>query len=369
MIKIAVVGTRGFPGVQGGVESHCEHLYPQLAKLGCDVTVFTRRSYVDEKIETYDGVKLVSLDCPRSKYFEAILHTFRGIVAARSIGANILHIHAIGPALLVPLARILGFKVVITHHGPDYKRKKWNAFAKSVLLAGEILGTNFANMIICISQVIADDVKKKTKRPVRVIPNGINIKPVLEQGEALKKYSLSKGKYIFTAGRLVPEKGFDSLVRAFGQVQLGGWKLVVAGAADHETPYSRSLIKEADENPDIVFTGFLSGVPLQELYSNAGLFVLPSYYEGLPIALLEAMSYGILCIASDIPANRCVALPEENYFQAGNIDKLSEKIIEFSGRTLAAAERSAQEKLLREKYSWSQIAVETLDVYKDCMCE
>jgi len=363
-MKIAVLGTRGFPGVQGGVEAHCENLYSKLAGMDCEITIFTRSPYVDPQVKLYKNIRLVPIGCPKSRSLEAIIHTFRGILAARRLNPDILHIHGVGPSLLVPLARMLGLKVVMTNHGPDYEREKWGAFAKLVLRLGERLGSGWSNEIICISRDIASTIREKYKREPGIIPNGVEIPDTIESDEILKKMSLARGRYILAVGRFVPEKGFDYLINAFNEAGPGNWKLVIAGRADHEDKYSLRLKEKARENPDIVLTGFLSGRPLQELYSHAGLFVIPSYYEGLPLVLLEAMSYGLLCLASDIPANRNIGLADENYFKAGNIKHLSRKLKEFVKRGHADSQRIGQIKLLESKYNWDGIAHKTLEIYK-----
>jgi glycosyltransferase involved in cell wall biosynthesis len=217
-LKIAVVGTRGFPGVQGGVETHCEKLYSQLAKNGCDITVFTRKPYVSKDVPTFNGVSLIPVNCPRSKFLEAIVHTFKSVLMARKIKPDILHIHAIGPSLFAPFARAFGMKVVVTNHGPDYKREKWPPPAKVFLRFCERMGTKFANKIIAISGNISDDIKQKYGREVVTIPNGIEMPGHMETQDILKKYGLQKRNYILSVGRFVPEKGFDVLMEAFNKL-------------------------------------------------------------------------------------------------------------------------------------------------------
>lgn len=363
-MKIAVLGTRGFPCVQGGIESHCEQLYTRLTEKGCEVIIFTRKPYVDLTLHNYKGVKLFPLSCPRSKFLETFFHTLYGVFSAKKISPDILHIHAIGPSLFIPLARLFGLKVVMTNHGPDYERKKWGRLAKIVLRLGENLGSRWANKIICISETIAENVRRRYKREAAVIPNGVIIPKILQSEDTLKKYSLEKGKYILSVGRFVPEKGFHDLIDAFNELRLIGWKLVIVGRADHEDRYSQDLKEKAGKNSNIILTGFLTGRPLQELYSHAGLFVIPSYYEGLPIVLLEAMSYGLSCIASDIPANRNVEISEESFFKAGDIGSLTSKIREFIDRPLTKEERGKMIGIIAEKYNWTKIADETLKVYK-----
>ena len=369
-IKIAVLGTRGFPGVQGGVETHCENLYPRFNRGKCEVKVFTRKPYVDLNIDSYKGVKLIPLFCPKSKFLEAFFHSFIGVLAARIYSPHILHIHAIGPSLVVPFARLLGLNVIMTHHGPDYQRKKWGKSAKIILKLGERFGCNWANKVITISGTIADHIKKEYGRDVTVIPNGVTVPMISQSNSSLKKYGLTKGKYVLAVGRFVPEKGFDDLIDAFNKLTTQDWNLVIAGDADHENKYSLSLKEKAKGRKNIILTGFITGTPLQELYSHAGLFVLPSYYEGLPIALLEAMSYRLSCIASDIPANRDVELLADcRFFKAGDISELTKKMDEFVHKPLTDEERKTQLKGITGKYDWDKISDQTFAVYRQTLCK
>lgn len=367
-MKIAVIGTRGFPGVQGGVETHCERLYTRLAQAGCDITVFTRVPYVDPSIHNYKGVSLVPVSSPRRKHLEAIVHSFKSLWLARKLKPDILHVHAIGPALLAPLGRLLGMKVVVTHHGPDYKREKWGYIAKEFLKLSEKAGVRFANEVIAISKNIADDIKTKYNRIVRIIPNGIDIPQPVKTNNFLNKLGIEKGRYILAVGRFVPEKGFGDLIDAFSSVkELNGWKLVIVGSADHRDKYSSNIIRRASTNSDIILTGLLKGEPLEELYTHAGLFVLPSYYEGLPIVLLEAMSYGLSCLVSDMPANKIGEIDNSRFFTPGDVETLSKMITKFMGKPLEEDDKRRQISIMHERYSWAWIAEETLKVYKSLM--
>lgn len=197
MTKIVVTGTRGIPNVMGGVETHCEELFPRIAKMGFDVTVIRRSTYVHDGLTEWKGVKLVDVDTPKKKAFEAIIHTWRAIWKAKSLHADIVHIQAIGPAMLTPLARLLGMKVVFTHHGPDYDRDKWGSAAKTMLKFGERMGCMFANDVVVISDVIRNIVKNKYGRTkgVHLIYNGVpsrrfaTTRSILT-GSALRKASI-----------------------------------------------------------------------------------------------------------------------------------------------------------------------------------
>jgi glycosyltransferase involved in cell wall biosynthesis len=366
-MKIIVVGTRGFPNIQGGIEKHCEQLYPRLVELGCQVTVLGRSPYTGKKSYKYQGVTIFPIACPKHKFLETILHTFLGILKAKQLGADILHIHAIGPSLLVPFARLLRLKVVMTHHGPDYERQKWNQNAKRILRLGEKWGVVLAHQVIAVSQTIAKSVLQKFDREVIAIPNGVIVCERANQNGVLKRYELEPGKYFLAVGRFVPEKGFHDLLESFHQflsMTHNPWKLVIVGDADHEDAFSRKLKKQSRGMPGVVLTGFQSGITLQVLYSQAGLFILPSYHEGLPIVLLEALSYGSSCLVSDIPANREVNLEEDRYFKPGDIDRITQKLSEFWLRPDTEDERRKRIQQITDKYNWAQIAQKTLEVYK-----
>jgi glycosyltransferase involved in cell wall biosynthesis len=366
-ISIMMLGLRGFPGVQGGVETHVEHLCPLLVELGCDVTVLVRSPYQPaENGAEWKGVEFAPLWAPKSKCMEAILHSFIGVLYAAFKRPDVLHIQAIGPGIMTLLARLLGLRVVVTHHGPDYDRQKWGYFARFVLRLGERWGMRWSNERIVISKVIADLVRTKHGVDSTLIPNGVVLPELPDSTDTLKKFGLISGRYVLLVSRLVQEKRHLDLIEAFKQTNLPDWKLVIVGGADHPDAYQRKLIENGVE-AGVVMTGFQSGSALQELYAHAGLFVLPSSHEGLPIAMLEALSYGLPVLASDIPANLEVGLSAEHYFPLGNIESLAERIEQFSNKSLTKLERENIRVWVTQRYDWRDIAKKTLQVYVDCL--
>ena len=371
-MKIVVTGTRGIPNVMGGVETHCEELFPRIAAMGEDVTLIRRASYVvpynppvgDGNVREWKGVKLVDIATPKKKAFEAIVHTFRAINEAKRLRADVLHVHAIGPALLVPYARLLGMKVVFTHHGPDYDRDKWGKAAKMILKLGERMGCKFANEVIVISDVIKNLIARKYGRTehVHLIYNGVPSPEVCDYPEYFEELGIEKGKYILGMCRFVPEKNLHHLVSAFAEIKklkderIKGLKLVLAGDTDFEDEYSRGLKEMARKN-GVVLTGFIKGRKLHSLLTNCRCYCLPSSHEGLPIALLEAMSYKVPVVVSDIPANLEVGLPKEDYFPCGDVKALAEKLKEIVSKPLEPVNYDMG------KYDWDKIAKQVDKVY------
>lgn len=360
-LKIAVLGTRGIPGVMGGVETHCQELYPRLADMGHRVTLFGRAPYLENKNPyQWRGILVSPLWTPKMKSLEAIFQTTWGVVrvAMSPERFDLLHIHGIGPALLVPVAKLFGVRVVMTHHGPDYDRQKWGLVAKTILRLGETLGCRSADGIIAVSRHIATTISSRFKREVSYFPNGVNVPAQVLPDNMIPRHKLTPKKYILAVGRFVPEKGFHDLIEAFGNCKTE-WNLVIAGDADHEDDYSRELKVKASRDSRIVLTGFIRGKELAEVFSNAGLFVLPSYHEGLPIALLEAISYDLPIVVSDIPANRELA-DENERFPVGDVSMLTKKLESLSAAPATAA---AARPRIESEFDWDLIAQKTINSY------
>ena len=364
-MKIVVTGTRGIPNIMGGVETHCEELYPRIVLYGHEVTVIRRDSYVHDSLSEWKGVNLIDIEAPKKKSFEAIVHTFRAINKAKKLGADVLHIHAIGPALLAPYAKLLGMKVVFTHHGPDYDRDKWGFTAKTMLKLGESMGCRYADHVIVISDVIKNLIAKRCGRTknVHLIYNGVPKPEICHEPEYFKELGIEEGKYILGMCRFVPEKHLHDLVNAYVRLKEDrripeDVRLVLAGDTDFEDDYSRGLKQMAREN-GVVLTGFIRGKKLHSLLTNAACYSLPSSHEGLPIALLEAMSYRLLVITSSIPANLEVGLDANCYHEVGDVDNLASKIESIVNLPLQRIDYDMG------KYDWDHIAEQVNSIYKD----
>ena len=353
-MKLCAIGLRGIPDVMGGIESHCQQLYPRLVAQGAQVTILARSPYVKSTPYEYQGVKVIPVWAMRHKFLETFLHTFVAIFYARLfVHPDVIHLHAIGPALFTPLARLLGMKVVVTHHGADYDRQKWNAFAKGLLKTGETMAITFANKILVVGKSLTDRLKQqnpKQAHKIEFVPNGaiadfdtnVTLNDLQATGLALEAQN-----YIVTVGRLVPEKGFHDLVQAYLMTDITQ-KLVVVGSTDHQDEYSRELLSQASQR--IIFAGRREGAQLKALYKFAKLFVLPSYHEGLPIAL-EAISADTPVLLSNILPNLDIELDAENYFKVGEHADLALKL------TLEIPKVPKNDILT--KYDWDQIASTT----------
>lgn len=365
-LRVMMLGLRGFPDVQGGIEKHAENLCPLLASMGCDVEVIVRSPYQPNSVgDVWKGVRFRRVWAPKSQKLETFVHSFLGVIYAAIRRPDILHIQAIGPALVTPLARLLGLRVIVTHHGPDYDRQKWGRVARFVLRLGEHVGMRYANKRVVISNVIRKLVYAQHQVACALIPNGVVPPQIPETQDVLRKFGLEPGRYVLMVGRLVQEKRHLDLIKAFAAANMPGWKLVLVGAADHPNEYTELLHRMASNTPGVVMTGFQTGHSLQELYAHAGFFVLPSSHEGLPIVLLEALSYGLPVIASDIPANLEVALETRHYFPLGNTGALAATMHEFSQEPRDEASRTLIRESVWRKYDWKVIAAMTMQVYQD----
>lgn len=364
-LRIMVLGLRGVIAVQGGIETHARRLYPLLARLGCDVEVVQRSPYFprEQRRRRWRGLELTYLWSPRTRVVETAVHTLLGVLYAAVKRPDVLHLHAVGPGLLAPLARLFGLRVVVTHHGADYEREKWGPLAKALLRLGERLGIVFAHRPIVVSPVLKQTVEARYGIGATLIPNGAPIAAPRRTRHVLRRFDLRPERYVLCVARLDPGKRQLDLIEAFQKAQLADWKLALVGGIEAGDAYCKALAARAASDPKIVLTGYQAGAALHELYSHAGLFVLPSAGEGHPIALLEAAVYEIPLLASAIPANLALPLPRDRYFPVGDTHALARQLKLVTESAAQPAEQRALHAAVRANYSWRNAAELTSSVY------
>ena len=348
MKTIAVIGTRGFPGIQGGVEVHSYFLYTHMRD--ARIRVYRRRAYLTEQsAQSFPDIEYIDLPSTRVKGFEAVWHTLLSVLHIALHRPDVVHIHNIGPGMFAPLFRLMGLPVVLTYHSPNYEHDKWNAAARWLLRQCERLSLRYSNRVIFVNKYQMEKCGALDKSVF--IPNGIDPVTRSESTTFLDKHGITPGGYLLAVSRLTPEKGLEYLVEAANrlpQVQ----QVVIAGASDHDSAY-REQLERLDTGRKVIFTGFTSGEDLRQLYSHARCFILPSVNEGFPMVLLEAMAYGLPILCSDIPGTRQVELPKEDYFTVRDVNSLCSAIT----RLLDGPAESHNYDL--EKYNWSTIAATT----------
>jgi starch synthase len=362
-MRIGVIGTRGFPEIQGGIETHCMELYTRIASLDDhEITIYRRKPYITSKNRdaNFKNIKFVDLLVPNNKYLETFLHSFFATIHALFTKYDIVHYHNTGPGFFIPLLKLKKVKIVFTYHNVSYTQKKWNNFAKMFLSLSEKVSVTNADFIVFISEVIKSEIERKYKiHKSEVIFNGVSLSQTSSRFDYLDLLGLEKYKYIIAVGRFLEEKGFDYLIQAFIKANIQDYKLVLVGDTDYPTDYSIKL-KSLTKKNNIILTGFIRGSELNQIYSFAKLFVIPSFAEGLPIALLEAMSYNLDVLASDIPANLQVGLNEDDYFKVGDENSLKESII----KKLSKNKINNFNEILNDKFNWDKIARTTNNIYE-----
>ena len=334
-MKIAMIGHKRIPSREGGVEIVVEELSTRLVKRGYQVDVYNRkgRNIQDKnadkenrKIKKYKGVNIITIPTINKKGLDALIYSFFASIRAIFGKYDILHYHAEGSCAMLWIPHLFRKKIVVTIHGLDWQRAKWGGFATKYIKFGEKLAAKYADKIIILKKNIQKYLRDTYNRDTKFIPNGVN-KPTLRQAKIIKeKYGLEKDSYILFLARIVPEKGLHYLIEAFKKIDTDK-KLVIAGEASHTNDYLKKIKKSIKDDNRIIMTGFVQGIELQELYSNCLIYCLPSDVEGMPLSLLEAISYGCNCLVSDIEENKQIT-EEANVitFKNGNIGDLEEKL-------------------------------------------
>lgn len=371
VLRIAMIGHKRIPTREGGVEIVVSELATRMVRRGHCVDAYNRRGshvsgkkFVDRVGKNYQGINIITIPTFENKSLNAIVYSFFASVRALFGGYDIIHYHAEGPCAMLWLPKLFGKRVIATIHGLDWQRSKWGNLASKVLKFGEKIAAKHADEVIVLSANMQEYFRKTYGRETIYIANGINKPEYREVQEIQTKWGLKKADYILFLARIVPEKGAHYLIDAYKRLNTDK-KLVIAGGSSHSMEYFSELKKRAQENENIIFTDFVGGRTLEELYSNAYVFVLPSDIEGMAIGLLEAMSYGNCCLVSDIPENTEVVDEHAVVFEHSNVDSLTEELKRLLEHPeIVAQYQSSASDYICQKYNWEEVVDYTLSVYK-----
>ena len=369
-LRIAMIGQKEVPSRFGGIEVAVEALAVRMAARGHQVTLYNcyrynpRKRAGKGKLKFYKGVHICEVPVPDIKGIATVLAYLTATVLALKGQYDCIHYHAEGPAAMSFMPRIFGVRTVVTIHGLDWKRTKWGSFASWYLKKGEKTAVSWADEIIVLNQAAKEYFQESYHRKTVMIPNGIERTEKRKANVITQNWGLKKDGYILYLGRIVPEKGIENLIRAFFNV-VTDKKLVIAGGLSDTKAFYKKIKEIAGQDSRVIFTGFVQGKELEELYSNSYIYCLPSELEGMPISLLEAISYGNCCLCSDIP--ECRELLENGgfLFKMGDIEDLC-RVLQILCQHPEMVEKSRKEikNFMFEKYDWDKITEKTLALYE-----
>lgn len=373
-MRIAMIGQKGIPAKDGGVERHVHDLALRLGERGFDVSVYSRRWYTGDISINAQNVTPIHVPTWHTKHLDTIVHTFLSTVHAMYHRNDVIHYHGVGPSLLSWIPRVFTphIKVVTTFHSMDRKHQKWGLFAKLMLRLGEFTACHFAHTIIAVSPTIEQYVRDVYDKKALYIPNAITLKSADLQTEYLSEFDIRSKNYTIMVSRLIPHKGAHYLIDAWKQLKnenptlVHDKKLVIVGDGYYTQDYVEKLKLMAQNDTSIVFTGFQTGEKLRSLFSQALFQVHPSDNEGLPLSVLEGMGYSLPVILSNIPEHRDLTSDLEALFQYGSVNDLKQKLkffLSLDSQTLQKKGKSNRD-IIEEYYSWDKVIEKIVDVYE-----
>lgn len=371
-VSIAMIGHKVVPSRRGGIELVLTTLCPLLVKKGNKVTCYNRskdkveNEYINAvKDNFYNGVLIKNVWTLNKRGLAALTSSFTAAICSSFGDYDIIHFHAEGPSAALWIPKIFRKRCIVTVHGLDWKREKWSkGFGAKYIKFGEKVLAKHADEIIVLSKGVQKYFEDVYKRKTHFIPNGVN-KPINRNVDIIKEtWGLKKNGYYLCLSRLTEEKGIHYLIKAFNELKTDK-KLVIAGDTSDTDDYVAFLKELASKNRNIIFTGFVSGKVLDELYSNTYVYILPSNIEGMPLSLLEAMSYGNCVIGSDIPEISDVIEDKGITFKKSNVEDLRDKL-EFveNNESIVSYYKKNSSSFICEKYNWDDVATETIKVYR-----
>lgn len=366
-----MIGHKRIPSREGGVEIVVEQLAKRMVNQGHQVYAYNRKGHhvsgdtnndlKEQKV--YEGINIITVPTFENKSLNAFVYSVLSTLHAVCHRYDVIHFHASGSCAMIPLAKLCGIRTVATIHGLDSQRAKWGGFASKYLQFGERMAAKYADEIIVLSEGNRQYYLDMYNRETTLVPNGIDKQEIKEAKSITDKYGLEKDSYILFLARIVPEKGLHYLIEAFKQIDTNK-KLAIVGGTSHSSEYVDSIVKLAEGDDRIIFLGFQQGEVLQELFSNAYTYVLPSDVEGMPISLLEAMSYGNCCLVSDIIENASVVEDKGVTFKKGDVEDLGNNLVKLlENPTLVNKYKEDASDFVTAKYNWDDVVKRTMDLY------
>ena len=359
-MRIAMIGHKRIPGREGGIEVVVEELATRMAAKGHSVTVYNRKKKGIKSQKYFNGVRMIDVPTLEHKSLNAVIYSFLASIRASFGKYDVIHFHAIGPSFFLLIPHMFGKRTVVTVHGLNYKTPKWKGIGAWFIKKGEVITAKYADEVIVLSLDQKHYFKEKYNRDVIYIPNGTTVYDREGPEIIRQKYGLENGKYILFLSRIVPGKGLEYLLDAYKKID-SDLPLVIAGKSEYAEEFYSSVQKKASQDHRVRFIGFVEGKELRELYSNAKLFVFPSEAEGMPLCLLEAMSFDCPCLVSNIPENLEVGEDFVQSFETQNANDLEEKLRMCLEHPEIFKEGSG--KYIRKKYCWDSVVEQTLTCY------
>lgn len=370
-LKIAMLGHKRVPSREGGVEIVVEELSTRMARQGHEVTCCNRsghhvsgKEFDAERAKEYNGVKLKTVPTIDKKGLSAVTSSFFGAICCALGKYDVVHFHAEGPCAMLWLPKLFGKRCIATIHGLDWQRAKWGGFAAKYIKFGEKIAAKYADEVIVLSKEAQGYFQREYGRKTVLIPNGVSRPHVREASLIQEKWGLEKDRYILFLGRLVPEKGIQYLIEAFKRIQTDQ-KLVIAGGSSDTDEFALKWKEQSGDDSRIIFTGFVQGQMLDELYSNAYIYALPSDLEGMPLSLLEAMSFGNCCLVSDLA--ECAEVVEDKavLFRKGDVVDLKDQLQRLcDDPELVREYKKGAAEFICERYNWDDVTSRTLELYR-----
>lgn len=359
-MNISMIGHKRIPGREGGIEVVVEELTTRMVEKGNKVRVYNRHKRGFECPDYYKGVKIIDVPTIEKKSTDAVVYSFFSSLKVLFDNSDIIHYHAIGPSFFLFIPHMFRKKTIVTVHGLNYKTPKWKGFGARFIKLGEKIAVKYADCIIVLSEEQKQYFLSKYGRKTVFIPNGVKEAVEKPAVQIVKKYGLKKNKYILFLSRVVPGKGLEYLLDAYKNID-SSLTLVIAGGTEYIPEYRKMIEEKAERDPRVKLIGFVDGNILEELYSNTRLFVFPSEAEGMPMCLLEALSYNCQCLVSNIPENVEVAKQYAEYFESKNASDLEEKLRKCIEED---AKKNNSSEYIKQEYSWEKVVEQTLNIYK-----
>jgi glycosyltransferase involved in cell wall biosynthesis len=365
-IKIAIIGSRGYPIVYSGYETFVKEVSERLVAQNIDVRVYCQKHLFSTRPKNVNGVELIYMPTVQTKSLNQLVHSFFSMIHACCSKVDVILVvnAANGPFGLISL--LAQKKTLINVDGLEWLRPKWKGLGAAYFKFAAKLATLFYNTIITDAEAMRQVYLNTFKANSTVIAYGANIRHS-KNPELISEFNLNPNEYFLIVGRLIPDNNSDLILEGFKKAN-SNKKLVIVGDVPYQDAYAQNMKAQASDQ--ILFLGYITDSEvLAELYHMSYAYLHGHEYGGTNPTMLKAMAYGCAILALDTVFNR-------EMLENGQFGWFFQKTSDSVALYLQQAEHNPQavqtlkEKArdgITQKYNWDEVTRAYVTVFKALM--
>lgn len=364
-MKIAIIGSRGYPYVYSGYETFVKELSERLVRKGIDTTIYCHKNLFKKRPEKINNINLVYIAGFKSKYLSQFFHSFFSFVHCIFNKPDLILAVNVANGPFGIISKIFKIPTLINVDGLEWKRPKWKGLGSLYFKLAAKTATIFFDIIINDSEEMRKIYLNQFKIDSKVISYGSP--EITNHNNQLSNFGLNELEYFLVVGRLIPDNNVDLIIDGFLKSNTNK-KLVIVGDVPYNDRFSKKIKKISNER--IFMTGYINDPNvLYELYVKSYAYIHGHEFGGTNPTMIKALAYGTAILALDTPFNNEMLQKEKFGFYFSKDSNSIKSLIELMDNDISRIKFMKQNshKGITKKYDWDCITESYIKVFNSLL--